>query len=55
MKYHKEVLSLQPMFPPKRFDNFSPCLGDAQKVEIRSDVSSNQGTTYRRRLLEQSR
>ena len=24
--------SLQSMFPSKRFDNFSPCLRDAQKV-----------------------
>ena len=27
-----EVLSLPLMFPPKGFDIFSPCLGDAQKV-----------------------
>ena len=30
---HEEILSLQPtMFTSKRFDNCSPCLGDAQKV-----------------------
>ena len=30
---HEEIfLSLQPMFPPKRFDIVSPCLGGAQKV-----------------------
>ena len=29
---HEEALYLQPMIPPKRFDIFSPCLGDAQKV-----------------------
>ena len=28
---HEEVLYLQPMIPPKRFDTF-PLLGDAQKV-----------------------
>ena len=28
----KEVLSCQLMFLPKRFDNFPPCLRDAQKV-----------------------
>ena len=28
----EEVLSLQPLFPPKRFDIFPPSLGDAQKV-----------------------
>ena len=28
----EEVVSLQPMIPPKRFDIFSPWLGDAQKV-----------------------
>ena len=32
IKCHEEVLSLQAMFPPKRFDNFSLCLGDAQKI-----------------------
>ena len=32
IKYHEKVLSLQSMFPPKRFDICSPCLGDAQKV-----------------------
>ena len=26
--------SLEPMFPPKRIDNFSPCLGDAQKFFV---------------------
>ena len=26
-KYHDDVLSLQPMIPPKRFDIFSPCVG----------------------------
>ena len=31
-KCHEEVLYLQPMIPPKRFDIFSPSLGDAQKV-----------------------
>ena len=30
-KCHEEVLSLQPMIPPKRFDIF-PLTGDAQKV-----------------------
>ena len=32
IKCHEEVLSLQPMIPPKRFDIFSPYLGDAQKI-----------------------
>ena len=32
LKCHEEVLSWRPMFPPKRFGNFSTCLGDAQKV-----------------------
>ena len=33
IKCHEEVLSLQPMFPPKRVGIFfSPCLGDLQKV-----------------------
>ena len=31
-KCHEEVLYLQPVIPPKRFDIFSPCLGGAQKV-----------------------
>ena len=31
-KCHEEVLYLPPMIPPKRFDIFSPWLGDAQKV-----------------------
>ena len=29
------VLTL--LFPSKRFDNFPPCLGDAQKVDMRTD------------------
>ena len=28
----EEVLLLQSMFPPKCFDIFSPCLGDARQV-----------------------
>ena len=33
IKCHEEFfLSSQPRFPPKSFDNFSPCLGDVQKV-----------------------
>ena len=32
LKYHKEVLYLQPMIPPKRFDIFPPDQRDAQKV-----------------------
>ena len=32
IKCHEEVLSLHPMFPPKRFDNFFSCLGNTQKV-----------------------
>ena len=40
IKYHEGVLSLQPMFPPKRFDNVSLCLGDAQKIPMRSYFSS---------------
>ena len=31
-KCHEEVLYLQPMIPPKRFDIFPPWLGNAQKV-----------------------
>ena len=38
IKCHEEVLSLQPMIPPKRFDIFLPCLGDAQKVWMRPDI-----------------
>ena len=39
-KCHEEVLYLQPLIPPKRFDwHFSPWLGDAQKVKARSDLS----------------
>ena len=30
---HEEVLSLQPMFPPKRFDISPPCLGDVVVVD----------------------
>ena len=38
----KRFLSWQPMFPPKRFETFcSPCLGDPQKVRMRSDFSLN--------------
>ena len=32
IKCHEVVLPWQPMFPPKRFDNFFPCLENAQKV-----------------------
>ena len=45
MKCHDEILSLQPMMPPKRFDILSPCLGDAQKVQMRSDFSLNNNYT----------
>ena len=31
-KCHEEVLYFQLLIPPKRFDIFSPRLGDAQKV-----------------------
>ena len=31
----------QPLIPPKRFDIFPHWLGDAQKVEARSDFSLN--------------
>ena len=31
-KYHEEVLYLQLVIPPKRFDIFPSWLGDAQKV-----------------------
>ena len=31
-KCHEEVLYFQLLIPPKRFDIFSPSLGDAQKV-----------------------
>ena len=27
LKYHEEVLYLQPLIPPKRFDIFSPLIG----------------------------
>ena len=37
----KRFLSWQPMIPPKRFDIFPRCLGDAQKVYMRSDFSLN--------------
>ena len=30
-KFHEEFLSLQPMFPPKRFE-YSPCWVEVQKV-----------------------
>ena len=30
---------MQPMIPPKRFDIFPPRMGDAQKVQVRSDFS----------------
>ena len=33
-KCQEEVLSLPPMFPAKRFGNFSPCLGDAQRERL---------------------
>ena len=36
--YHEEVLSLQPMFPPKPSDTL-PLEVDAQKVYMRSDYS----------------
>ena len=38
VQYHEEVLSLQPMFPPKSLDIF-PLKLDAQKVWMRSDFS----------------
>ena len=31
-KCREDVLSLQPMIPPKLLEMCSPCLGDAQKV-----------------------
>ena len=40
-KCHEEVLYFQLLIPPKRFDIFSPRLGDAQKVEVHSDFSLN--------------
>ena len=39
-KWHEDILSLQPMIPPKRFD-ISPPVWDAQKVYMRSDFSLN--------------
>ena len=40
--YHRGTrLNLQPMIAPKRVDIFSPRLGDAQKVKMRSDFSLN--------------
>ena len=44
-KCHVEVFYLQPLIPPKRFDIFSP-LGDAQKVQVRSDFSLNNNEPY---------
>ena len=38
IKCHEEVLCLQPMFPPKRFDIFSLYLEDAQKAATAADV-----------------
>ena len=35
------------MIPPKRFDIFSPWLGDAQKVYVRSDFSLNKKQKFR--------
>ena len=32
LKCHEEVLYFQLLIPPKRFDIFSPRLGDTQKV-----------------------
>ena len=40
-KCHEEVLYFQLLIPPKRFDIFSPWLGVAQKVWVRSDFSLN--------------
>ena len=40
-KCHEEVLYFQLLIPPKRFDIFSPRLGDAQKVQVHSDFSIN--------------
>ena len=31
--YHEEFLSLQPMFPPKYFDNFSPGGGCSESLD----------------------
>ena len=39
IKYREDFLSLQPMIPPKRFDNSPPYLRDAQKVWMRSIFS----------------
>ena len=54
--YHRgtqQVLSLQPiniMFPPNLFDNLPPsCLGDVQKVYIRSEFSLNNKNSIIRR------
>ena len=39
-KCHEEILFLQPLIPPKRFDFFPLCVGiNAQKVQMRSDFS----------------
>ena len=32
-KYHEEVLSLQPMIPPKSFDIFHPCAGCSERLD----------------------
>ena len=42
----EEFLSLQPMFPPKRFDSFPLCSDwvDAEKDEMLSHFSLNIGT-----------
>ena len=41
IKCHEEVLSLQPMIPPKHFENFPSDWGDAQKVVVVVVVDSH--------------
>ena len=45
-KCHEEVLSLQPMIPPKRFDIFTPDWG------MRSDYSSNSSKKIHELLVD---
>ena len=55
IKCHEEVLSLQPMIPPKRFDVFSPTGGCSEGLDgfIFFFIVSNLDKVVRRIFLEE--
>ena len=55
-KCREDVLSLQPMIPPKRFDIFSPCVGCSEGLDaFRFSLNSRTILTFTTTLLMVSR